>query len=434
MNDKFSVIGTGDSLMVAPFPENYSEEYKEIADFIKSCDAKLTNLETNFSDFEYYANAYSGGTWLNTRRECVNLLKKYGFDYCGTANNHAMDYGHNGLLSTIKTLDDNGLYHSGSGESLEIADKPALFIRNGKKVAVFAVDMSFNKASKAGRATNNIKARPGVSYVRVNTYWHVTPTQLDQLKIIAEESKLNFTHNLSVNTGFANPDAEGMLYFGGITFTTNKEVPSSSCNKVDLERILSGIRKAKQENDYVFILTHCHDNDGVSHANPPQYLEEFSKAAIDAGVSAVFGGGCHQLRGVEIYKNCPIFYSLGDFIYQGLKVEHLPADFMEQFNADIYMSAIDALYVRSRGNKVGLHLNRENYLTVLPKIEFANGKMTKLILKPVSLNFERKDDTNGLPKLAKGEEGAEIISIINNLSKKYNVQFVFDNEEYVLKV
>ncbi len=433
MKEKFTVVGTGDSLFVAPFPENYAQEYAEVANFIQGCDAKLTNLETNFSDFEYYANAYSGGTWLNTRRAYIKDLKGYGFDYYGTANNHAMDYGHNGLLSTIKTLDDNGLLHSGSGASLEDAQKPALFVRNGKKVAVFAVDTSFEPASKAGNATAAISARPGVNYVRYSTSWRVTPTQMEQLKAIAASTRINFIHDLDVATGYANPDPEDTTYFGGMTFTTDENTPPTSCNQKDLARVTEEIKKAKAENDYVFILIHCHDNDNHSTTEPPAYLKELCKAVIDAGVSAVFGGGCHQLRPVEIYKNCPIFYSLGDFIYQGLKVEHLPADFMERIGADIRLSAPEALYARSRGNTVGLHLDRKNYLTVLPKIEYENGEMTKLVLQPVSLNFEVKDDCNGLPKLAKGEEGKEIIDAVNALSAPYGTNFVFENGEYVLK-
>ena len=59
--DKITVTGTGDSLFVAPFPAAYDSMLEKIASFIGSCDVRLTNLETNLSNFEFCGNAYSGG-------------------------------------------------------------------------------------------------------------------------------------------------------------------------------------------------------------------------------------------------------------------------------------------------------------------------------------------------------------------------------------
>ncbi len=430
---KLTVTGTGDALFVAPFPEYYDDELSEIAKEIKACDVKMTNLETNLSDFEYAGNAYSGGTWINTKRAYLDHLKKYGFNFYGTANNHVMDYGHEGLLSTIRALDENGLAHAGTGDCMEDAEKPAILDIDGKKVAIFAVDTSFKVGSKAGRANKYLKGRPGVNYVRYSETFYVTPEQMKQLKEIAKTTHVNFYHELYVATGFENPDKEGEFQFGGKLYTTDKNKPTSQCNKVDLKRITDNIEKAKKENDYVFILIHCHQGDNYKHSTPAKFMEELSKACIDAGASAIFGGGCHELRPIEIYKNKPIFYSLGDFIYQGLRVEYLPADFMEQFNADINLTAEEALFVRSRGNKVGLHLQKENYLTVLPKIEFVGGEMTDLTVFPVSLNFDATDLKNGLPKIAKGDEAVEILNIVNELSKDYGAQFELVDGVFKLK-
>ncbi len=431
MKKTLTVTGTGDALFVAPFPEIYTEDLQGVADYIQSCDVRLTNLETNLSDFEYFGNAYSGGTWINTKRTYIDDLKKYGFDFYGNANNHAMDYGHNGLLSTVKTLDDNGLLHAGTGKSLSDAGKPAVFVRNGQKIAVLAVDASMNLASKAGNATNDIMARPGVNYLRHDTYYHVTEEQMAQLKAIAADTHINFTRNFNINTGFGTPDPQGQFVFGNTVFVTDRSKPNSACNEKDLARIVEDIKKAKAENDYVFVLVHCHDNDGTAVTNPPEYLRQFCHVCIDNGVSAVFGGGCHQLRGIEVYKNCPVFYSLGDFIYQGLRVEYLPADFMEQFGTDIYASAQKALFDRSRNNTVGLHLMKENYQTVLPKIEFENGVMKRLELQPIYLNFDAEDHRNGLPKIAVSEEAEQIISVVERLSAQYGTKFNVENGKMV---
>lgn len=42
---------------------------------------------------------------------------------------------------------------------------------------------------------------------------------------------------------------------------------------------------------------------------------------IDAGAGIVVGHGPHVLRGIEVYKGRPIFYSLANFIVENDLVE-----------------------------------------------------------------------------------------------------------------
>ena len=426
-----SVTGTGDSLFVVPFPPEYSPLLARVAEFIGSCDVRLTNLETNLTDFEYFGNAYSGGTWLSTRRKYLDDLARFGFNFYGNANNHAMDYAHAGLLSTIAELDRRKLAHAGTGRSLEEAAAPAVLNADGRKIAVFAVDASMADPSRAGRATKNLPARPGVNYLRHSTAYRVSEKELAQLRAIAQKTRINYTREMSIATGYLTPDPEGTFHFGALEFTTS-DVPATKCNAADKKRILDAVREAKKTCDLVFMMVHCHDSDGVRVENPPAYYREFAHDAIDAGVSAIFGGGCHRLRGVEVYKNSPIFYSLGDFIYQGPSVEILPADFMEKYSVDIYATAKEALWARSRGDKVGLHCNKLNYQTFLPRLEFADGKMTGFKLLPVYLNFDRKDELKGLPVVAEGAEAKEICDLLDGLSADFGTRLKLEDGFIVL--
>ena len=419
---KLTVTGTGDALFVAKFPSYYNDQRAEITNFINKHQLKITNLETNLSDFGDYANAYSGGTWINTPKEYFDDLKSLGFNFYGTANNHCMDYSHHGMLSTIAELEKHGLAHAGTGKDLEDASKPAILQIDGVKVAIIAVDASFEPASRAGNPTPNFIGRPGVNYLRHSTAYKVKEEQFEWLKQIAKDTRINYTRDFNIATGYVNPDPEGVFVLGGTTFTT-KDGPTTKCNAKDKQRLLNQVKQLKEENDYVFVQIHCHDDDNVSHANPPEYLVEFCRACIDNGASAIFGGGCHELRPIEIYNGKPIMYSLGDFIYQGPQVEKLPADFMEQFDADLNLTAKEALYVRSRGGKVGLHLNKENYLSVLPSIEFEGENLVNIKFLPIGLNFDKKDLTNGLPMVAEELEQKEILDVLNNISKAFNTEF-----------
>jgi len=419
VKDTLTVTGTGDSLFTAEFPAEYSSLMQPVANLITSCDVRITNLETNLSDFQHFAAAYSGGTWINTPTACLDHLLRFGFNYCGTANNHVMDYSYGGLLSTLETLDKHQVAHSGTGRSLDEAEAPAMLQTNGFKVAIFAVDCSFENASRAGRATRHIPARPGVNYLRHETLYKISPEEMEYLKQLAQKTKINFSRQLSIDTGFLTPDPEGVFVLGDKKYTIDPNAKETSCNQKDKERILKLVCQAKAGCDYVFLLVHCHDNDGVSHSNPPEYLREFAHACVDSGVSAIFGGGCHSLRPREFYRDCPIYYSLGDFIYQGLTVKHLPADFMEKYGIDIFATAPEALLARSRGNKVGLHLQKKNYQSILPKLTFRNGKLDDYLEVPVYLSFDRQGDMNGLPQIAGGAEKAEIEQIWQALNRSF---------------
>ena len=424
---KLTVTGTGDSLFVVPFPPSYDPMLAKIAGFIGSCDVRLTNLETNLSDFEFCGNAYSGGTWLNTRRKYLDDLTRFGFNFYGNANNHAMDYGHPGLLSTIGELDARKLAHAGTGRSLEEAAAPAVLSLRGHRIAVFAVDASMADPSRAGRATHDLPARPGVNYLRHKTSYRVTEEELSALRSIASKIRINFQREMQIATGYQTPDPEGVFHFGELEFTTDSGVADTRCHAGDKKRLLDAVREAKKSCSLVFMLVHCHDDDGICHGNPPSYYREFAHDCIESGVSAIFGGGCHSLRGIEIYRGAPIFYSLGDFIYQGPQVEILPADFMEKYGIDIFSSAKDALWTRSRGGKVGLHCEKCNYQTVLPKLEFTDGVMTGFKLLPVHLNFERQDDLKGLPVPAEGDEAQVICRILDELSAQFGTRLKLEN-------
>ena len=302
------VLATGDSLFTAGFPEEYSAIRKSLDSFMSDCDVKITNLETNLSEFGSFSNQYSGGTWINTRPELFPYLASFGFDFYGTANNHCMDYSYAGMLSTVDFLDAKGRAHAGTGRSLAEAEKPAILHTNdGKKVAVFAVDTSMERPSMAGNASKAFAPRPGVNYLRHESQFVVSKEDMADLERIAKTTAINFARDGEIATGYMPPDPEGVFVFGNTTFTTDKSAPASKCNEKDLRRLTDNIRRAKAENDLVFLLVHCHDEEGTSSVAPPAYLKEFSRAAIDAGASAVFGGGCHELRGMEVYRGKPIF-------------------------------------------------------------------------------------------------------------------------------
>ena len=85
---------------------------------------------------------------------------------------------------------------------------------------------------------------------------------------------------------------------------------------IDLKRTVAEIREARRQADIVVVSVHTHEMRGRDTMVPPEFLETFAHACVDAGASAVIGHGPHQLRGLEIYKGAPVFYSIGNFIFE----------------------------------------------------------------------------------------------------------------------
>ncbi len=78
------------------------------------------------------------------------------------------------------------------------------------------------------------------------------------------------------------------------------------------------IRAMKQPGDIIVASIHWGGNWG--YRSPPEQLA-FAHTLIDeAGVDIIHGHSSHHVKGIEVYKDKPIFYGCGDFIndYEGI--------------------------------------------------------------------------------------------------------------------
>lgn len=75
------------------------------------------------------------------------------------------------------------------------------------------------------------------------------------------------------------------------------------------------ISEAKKDNDAVIMICHA----GAEEFELPlPELRTLYKRMIDEGADAVVAHHPHVCQGVELYKGCPIIYSLGNFAFDGL--------------------------------------------------------------------------------------------------------------------
>ena len=419
-----TIVSAGDAFMVQRFPARYSVA-PEMKSWIASGDARLVNFECVVNDGSCPPAAWSGGTWSIMYPEVLPDLLAYGFNGCGCANNHSLDYGKEALFNTMRVLDEAGIKHCGTGRDMQEASAPAIIESPNGRVAVISLSSAFHPDARAGFTTSRSPGRPGMNALRVNRKYYVTKDRLAILKDIAAATMINGSRALNQAAGFTAPDAPGTFVFGGIAFEeAKKEGRTSWCNPNDLKRFKADIAAARAKADAVIVMAHSHDIRGTRYCEPDYYFEEFCRAMIDSGATAIIGGGTHQLKGIEFHKGCPIFYSLGDFVFQNSVTPSVPPDFCEQYSVPLDSTAKVAHAARSKNGKVGLHTDRANFLSVIPKIEVVDGKVVRVTMLPVELHYAHDWDINGLPRPADAKASADIEKALATLSAEYGTKIV----------
>ena len=92
--------------------------------------------------------------------------------------------------------------------------------------------------------------------------------------------------------------------------TTTNELPGA--NPIDPIENSSSIKEAKAKADFVIVIVHG----GHEMYNlPSPRMKKLFRFYIDAGADVVINHHTHCVSGYEIYNNAPIFYSLGNFLF-----------------------------------------------------------------------------------------------------------------------
>jgi poly-gamma-glutamate synthesis protein (capsule biosynthesis protein) len=74
----------------------------------------------------------------------------------------------------------------------------------------------------------------------------------------------------------------------------------------------SRVKDLRNRVDLVIVIAHC----GIEYVPfPPPYVTQVFQTLADAGADLVVGHHPHVPQGLQIHKNTPIFYSLGNFVF-----------------------------------------------------------------------------------------------------------------------
>lgn len=423
--NKTSFIATGDAFITRRFPEGGYEGFQAVRDCIMEHDVKFSNLEMTFHNHEGYPAAFSGGTWAMADPRTLDDMKSYGFNLYNTANNHSCDYSHGGVLATIRNLNERDMIFAGTGKDLGNASKPCYLETKHARIALIGTSSSFHESGMAGGQSADMMGRPGLNPLRHVKIYHVTKKYYDQLAELAALTKVNASTENSIKNGYKNPPPEGMLMFGKYRFKLDeKNWIESRPNETDMARIEREIREARKQADVVLVSVHAHQTDAEDTKVPAMFLETFARRCVDAGADVIIGHGPHELRGIEIYKGKPIFYSLGNFLFETETVDLQPYDAYLNKKMPLDTKVGTYMDVRSKNGTAGYGVLPEIWFSVMASWEMEDGVVKEIKLYPISLGMERGRSQKGVPVMT-GDEN--VLKYLAELSEPYGTKIEIEN-------
>lgn len=410
----------GDCIIQRRIPKDYSG-FDEMSAIIEEGDARFFNLETTLNrEGECFASQFSGGTYIRTNPEVLDDLKEFGFNMTSFNNNHAFDFSYEGFYKTLEAVNESGLVHAGCGMNLDEAAAPKFLDTKDGRVALISINTSFNDAMLAGKQSGRVKGRPGIFGLRNNKKIVVNKETFEKIAEIVEKTKINAYNEIITKEGYKKPLPDGVIELEGAVFELGEEEGiKTSVNEKDMAQVVKSIEEARFLADYVIISVHSHQISGTNKETPSDFLVEFAHRCIDAGADAIVGHGPHLLRPVEVYKEKPIFYSLGDFILQLYSVEFAPHDFYDKVGLSSDLTVHELLKTRSKDFTIGLMEQRVMFQSVVPLWEMENGKLKSLKLYPIEAKMKGKKSEVGLPDLARDDD---IFIRLSKMSAPYGVK------------
>lgn len=444
----FTLVMVGDLILPRPvsmlaqpgaFPQ-----WRALADTLKllrSGDVTYGNLETTIFDVRTFKGApYSwDGDWpLSSVPAVAGDLKTMGIDLVSRANNHALDWGLQGMRETSKWVARAGLIAAGTGENLSEASRAAVAQTAAGKVALVSFVTTFRSTTNALAVSQDTPyGRPGVDGLRLSA------------SAVLDAASYREVANIACSFGVIRPCAvpASLELFGtSVRAAREGERPFTydyAINPDDLNRILESVVAAKREGAR-FVIAALHAHEALTDEAPPQnwqdpasFLRPLAHRLIDAGADAFVATGIHHVAGIEVYKGKPIFYGIANFFFSDIQ-EPLPADLYESTVNGAYGFSISRLLERSFEHpdritdadltnvmnaasfaiKDAPVTQNRTFQGFVAQSEFdGKGRISQIRLYPIGLGYGEKLTQSGIPRRAGDGIANMVLDRVISLSK-----------------
>jgi poly-gamma-glutamate synthesis protein (capsule biosynthesis protein) len=259
----------------------------------------------------------------------------------------------------------------------------------------------------ASKPFGSVRGRPGLS-----------PLRFEQTRVLERghfETLRTALRSIGQN---APAQGERMSVFGTTVVAGDGAGTRTTPNAEDMAEVAAVVRGAARLADYVIVTIHAHESAGRNSV-AADFVITFARAMIDAGADVFVGHGPHVLRGIEIYKGKPIFYSLGDFVFQNETVLRLPWENFASYDLGDTAQVADFNARRYSNDTRGFPVQREIWESVIAVPVWRGKELQSLELHPITLGFGKPTTERGRPMFADAELGRKIINDLIERSRPY---------------
>ena len=359
------VTAVGDMIFNTPITHLKAPERQGIFRILQEADIAYGNLEFSINDRPELQRPFYN---FRAGRDFAWEVARTGINLVSLANNHALDFGPEGLKECLRNLDLTNIDHAGAGATLAEAHALCTHEVQGQKTK-FGL-LSYMRYWSAKYRSKD----PGAPSLAT-----IDPAVI----LVAREGKVE--------------SVEGPL-------------------ETDVKTMEEDILLARRRTDVLMVALHNHDvthnrTYGIQDTTPANDQIMFHRA-IEAGADLVLGSGPHVLRGIEIYKGKPIFYSLSDFIYQYRTPDRIPVDLIHQ--RDLEMPRPTNVSVWDRRD------SREVMEGLLVRMTFNQDKLRRIQLIPIAIDDE--GPLYGVPHLVSDARAKAMLQLMQRLSAPYGTK------------
>ena len=404
----------------------------------QEADAVLTNLESVVLTGPTTPQASHRGTMVASSLEDLDVLVRLGYNMFNTANNHANDFTFEGVRQTLQVLDERGLAHAGSGLTLAESRRPAYRTTAAGRVALLGTGSTKAEVSLAADPRGGVPGRPGINPLRFDEIYICEDDLFTSVSKVADGiTAMSEPHVFAGHPGRARsrqiPDGPQVQVAGKTFVKGSPQRVASYPDDRDVEATEAWIREARRRAEVVVVSMHCHEgaNGGYNTAHPADFIQEAARRFVDAGADVIMGHGPHRLRGIEVYRNRPILYSLGNFFFMLDAIDEIPAEAYERqgLGVDATPGEYHATWSRGPdGEPIGFFADDAFWTSVLTQFSI-EGDRWRLDLVPVDLQLDQPVGVRGVPKPASTAVGERILTDLVELSAEFQTGLVTEERE-----
>lgn len=425
--DGFTFAAVGDLLEVRPLMPLGDTAFLRVDRIIRGADVAFGNDEMPLVDVAnptIYPQAENGGSNIYGVPRVAADFKAQGFTMVSRANNHSTDWGVQGMNMTDASLDAVEIMHAGTGRD-EAAARAARFIETPwGRISLAATTSTFEGNEPAGPPFGDVAGRPGASVIHTAQTIVVDRATLDGLKRYYSDPAYHEDDTVGADsiTVYGQPYAVGAK--PGIRYEMDQH---------DLASILRAVRQGSATSNFLVFSVHCHESASGIDNDVPQgdFLRVLAHDALDAGADVFVGHGPHQVGPVEIYKGKPIFYSLGNYVFQLNLAENVYPELWSELrmdptrftDADLMNHFLQHYFSQSKF-----------WQSVAVLLTYRHGVVATVRLYPLDLGQDRPATLRGVPSLAPRGEAEAILKHIEALSAPYGTRIQIEDGVGLIRV